>query len=124
RLRTDDNPRARLWEQLMAAAFTAHPYRRPVIGWMADIAAYRVEDAQHWHKQWYAPNNARLVVVGDVDHHEVFKLAEQHFGSIETHELPERRITPEPEQHGLRHVELNAPAELPTLVLAWKAPTI
>src|SRR5690606_28965385 len=63
-------------------------------------------------------------VVGDVDHHEVFKLAEQHFGSIETHELPERRITPEPEQHGLRHVELNAPAELPTLVLAWKAPTI
>lgn len=124
RLRTDDNPRARLWEQLMATAFTAHPYRRPIIGWMEDIAAYRVEDAQRWHEQWYAPNNARLVIVGDVAHQEVFELARTHFGAIEQRPLPDRRITPEPAQHGLRHVELHAPAELPTFALAWKTPTL
>jgi zinc protease len=124
RLRTDDNPRARLWEQLMATAFTAHPYRRPIIGWMHDIENYRVEDARKWHDDWYAPNNARLVIVGDVDHRDVFAMAERHFGTISRRELPERRITEEPEQHGMRHVELHSPAELPALTLAWKAPTL
>lgn len=110
RLRTDDNPRSLVWEQLMAAAWTAHPYRRPVIGWMHDIENYRVEDARRWHEQWYAPNNARLVVVGDVDHREVFAMAERHFGAIDARELPDRRITEEPEQRGLRHVAVRAPS--------------
>ncbi|AUN94324.1 M16 family metallopeptidase [Pseudazoarcus pumilus] len=124
RLRTDDNPRALVWEQLMAAAWAAHPYRRPIIGWMYDIENYRVEDARRWHEHWYAPNNARLVVVGDVDHGEVFAMAERHFGALAARELPARRITEEPEQRGLRHVEVRAPAELPAVTLAWKAPTL
>lgn len=124
RMRTDDNPRARLWEQLMAVTYTAHPYRRPIIGWMGDIERYTVEDARRWHAQWYAPNNARLVVVGDVDHREVFALAEKHYGAIPARALPERRIPDEPPQHGPRQVTVQAPAELPYLALAWHVPTL
>lgn len=124
RMRTDDNPRALLWEQLMATAFNAHPYRRPVIGWMTDIEDYSVEDAQRWHEQWYAPNNARMVVVGDVDHREVFAMAERHFGPIPARALPERRISREPPQRGPREVTVRGPAELPLLALAWHAPSL
>lgn len=124
RMRTDDNPRARLWEQLMAVTYTAHPYRRPIIGWMGDIERYTVEDARRWHAQWYAPNNARLVVVGDVDHREVFALAEKHYGAIPARALPERRIPDEPPQRGPRQVTVQAPAELPYLALAWHVPTL
>jgi len=122
RLRTEDNPHALLFEQLRAAAFQAHPYRRPIIGWMADIAAYKVEDARAWHKNWYTPSNARLVVVGDVDHQQVFEMARRHYGAIAPRELPARRITAEPQQRGQRGVTLRAPAELPFLVLAWQVP--
>lgn len=124
RMRTDDNPRARVWEQLMATAYTAHPYRRPIIGWMGDIEDYTVEDARRWHKAWYAPNNATLVVVGDVDHREVFALAEKHYGALEARTLPERRISREPQQHGTRQVIVEAPAELPAVTLAWHTPTL
>ena len=66
RLRTDDRPRSLVHEQLMATAFTAHPYRNPVIGWMNDLENMRVEDAREFYQRWYTPNNAMLVVVGDV----------------------------------------------------------
>ncbi|MFN3986232.1 MAG: M16 family metallopeptidase [Rhodocyclaceae bacterium] len=124
RLRTDDNPRALVFEQLMATAFQSHPYRRPVIGWMPDIEAYTVDDARHWHDQWYAPNNARLVVVGDVDHQAVFELARQHYGAIPARDLPQLKIPAEPEQRGPRHTVVKAPAELPFIALAWHAPTL
>ncbi|MDX5445683.1 MAG: insulinase family protein [Zoogloeaceae bacterium] len=124
RMRTDDNPRALLWEQLMATAYTAHPYRRPIIGWMGDIESYTVDDARRWHEAWYAPNNARVVVVGDVDHREVFALAEKHYGPIAAKPLPERRISREPQQRGTRQVTVEAPAELPFVTLAWHVPTL
>lgn len=124
RLRTDDNPRSLLFEQLMATAFQAHPYRRPVIGWMPDIAAYTVEDAIDWHKRWYAPGNARLVVVGDVDHQQVFELAREHYGAIPASEIARARIANEPPQRGPRHTIVKAPAELPHLALAWHVPTL
>lgn len=124
RMRTDDNPRSLLWEQLMATAYTAHPYQRPIIGWMGDIESYTVEDARRWHEAWYAPNNARVVVVGDVDHREVFALAEKHYGPIAAKELPERRISREPQQRGTRQVTVEAPAELPHITLAWHTPTL
>jgi zinc protease len=98
RLRTDDQPRALVFEQLMATAFQAHPYRRPVIGWMPDLDTMRAEDARAWHRNWYTPNNARLVVVGDVDHKAVFELARTHYGAVAARTLPDRRITGEPEQ--------------------------
>ena len=124
RLRTDDNPHGLMFEQLMATAWQAHPYRRPVIGWMTDIEEYRLADAQRWYDQWYTPNNATLVVVGDVDHAEVFAMAEDHYGAIAAREVPERRISREPEQRGTRHTTVAAPAELGLLALAWHAPTL
>lgn len=124
RLRTDDNPHALVFEQLMATAFQGHPYRRPIIGWMSDIEAYTLADAQRWYDDWYAPNNAKLVVVGDVDHEAVFELARQHYGPIAKRELPARRITDEPAQLGPRHTVVRAPAELPFIALSWRVPTL
>ncbi|MCE1186932.1 MAG: insulinase family protein, partial [Rhodocyclales bacterium] len=72
RLRTDDKPRGMVVEQLMATAFQAHPYRRPIIGWMSDLDHMTAQDARDWYKRWYAPNNATVVVVGDVDYKQVF----------------------------------------------------
>jgi zinc protease len=124
RLRTDDNPRALVFEQLMATVFQAHPYRRPIIGWMTDIEDYKLADAQAWYDDWYIPNNARLVVVGDVDHQAVFELARLHYGVIAAGERPTRHISREPEQRGPRHTIVRAPAELPFFALAWHAPTL
>ncbi|MDX5411161.1 MAG: insulinase family protein [Thauera sp.] len=124
RLRTDDQPRALVFEQLMATAFQAHPYRRPVIGWMTDLQAMQPADARAWYERWYAPNNAWLVVVGDVDHREVFRDAEQHYGKLEARPLPARRISTEPAQRGPRSAVVKAPAELPYLAMAWQVPAL
>ncbi|MDR2881427.1 MAG: insulinase family protein [Azoarcus sp.] len=124
RLRTDDRPRALVFEQLMATVFQAHPYRHPVIGWMTDLEAMTAEDARIWYRNWYAPNNAVLVVVGDVDHRAVFKLARQHYGTIKSAKLPMRRISNEPKQIGPRSVIVRAPAELAYLAMAWRVPSL
>ena len=124
RLRVDDNPRALVMEQLMASAFQAHPYRRPIIGWMPDIESYTKADAQAWYDDWYAPNNAWMVVVGDVDHKEVFQLAEALYGQVPQRELPELHISTEPEQRGIRHSTVRAPADLPFIALAWHVPAL
>lgn len=124
RLRTDDDPQARVYEALNAAAFTAHPYRRPIIGWMDDLQNMRWQDARDWYRAWYAPNNAYVVVVGDVDHQEVFRLAEQTYGKHLAKPLPIRKPQKEPAQDGMRRVTLKAPAQLPYLLMAWKAPRL
>ncbi|MCX8017405.1 MAG: insulinase family protein, partial [Rhodocyclaceae bacterium] len=124
RLRTEDNPQARVHEALLAAAFMAHPYRRPVIGWMDDLKNMRWQDAHEWYRAWYAPNNAYVVVIGDVDHREVFRLAEQTYGRHKARPLPVRKPQNEPEQTGPRRVTVKAPGELPYLLMAWKAPKL
>ena len=124
RLRTDDNPHALVHEALNSVIFQAHPYRRPIIGWMDDLEHMTWQDARDWYRQWYAPNNAYVVVVGDVDHREVFRLAQQYYGPLKAHALPERKPQNEPEQVGLRRVSVKAPAELPYLAMAWKAPKL
>ncbi|MCL2874846.1 MAG: insulinase family protein [Betaproteobacteria bacterium] len=124
RLRTDDRPRALVHEQLMATIFQVHPYHHPIIGWMADLVTMTAEDTREWYRNWYAPNNATLVVVGDVDHQAVFKLARQHYGTIKSTELPIRRISIEPGQTGPRSVVVRAPAELPYLAMAWRVPSL
>jgi zinc protease len=124
RLRTDDQPRALVYEQIAATAFQAHPYRRPVIGWMTDLDTMRPQDARDWYRRWYTPNNAYLVVVGDVDHKAVFRLAAQHYGKLAAGELPARRISAEPEQRGPRDTVVKAPAELPYFAMAWHVPAL
>lgn len=124
RLRTDDNPQARVHEALNSTIFQAHPYRRPIIGWMDDLEHMTWQDARDWYRQWYAPNNAYVVVVGDVDHREVFRLARKYYGGHKSKALPERKPQNEPEQAGMRRVSVKAPAKLPYLSMAWKAPKL
>ncbi|MDR0576023.1 MAG: insulinase family protein [Candidatus Accumulibacter sp.] len=124
RLRTDDQPPAALFEQLRAAAFQAHPYRAPVIGWMSDLEAMTARDARDWYERWYVPNNAHVVIVGDVDHEEVFRLAEKHYGPLAARPLPERKPQTEPAQAGVRRIAFKAPADLPVLLMAYKTPTL
>ena len=124
RLRTEDNPEARVYEALNAAAFTAHPYRRPIIGWMDDLQSMTWQDARDWYRAWYAPNNAYVVVAGDVDHREVFKLAEQTYGKHKAQALPTRKPQNEPLQQGVRRVTIKAPAQLPYILMAWKTPKL
>jgi zinc protease len=124
RMRTDDKPRALLYEQLMAAAYTVSAYKWPIIGWMNDLENMTWQDARDWYRQWYAPNNAYVVVVGDVDHREVFRLAQKFYGPHKAKALPERKPQNEPEQAGVRRVTVKAPAKLPYLAMAWKAPKL
>jgi len=124
RLRTDDNPQALVHEAMNAAAFMEHPYRRPVIGWMADLQHMRYRDAQDWYRRWYAPNNAFVVVVGDVDHDAVFSLAEKYYGAIKRHALPKEAPFAEPKQLGIKRLTIKAPAKLAYLSMAWKVPKL
>ena len=124
RLRTDDKPQALVYEQLMASAYQAHPYRRPVIGWMDDLQNMTAQDARDWYQRWYAPNNAVLVVVGDVEPTEVLKLAQRYFGAIKPHPLPGRKPQAEPAQTGVKRVAVKAPAKLPYLAMAYHAPVL
>lgn len=96
--RTDNNPGALLSEQLSAAQFLAHPYGIPIIGWRNEIEKLTTQDAIDWYKKYYAPNNAILVVAGDVDAQEVFDLAKKFYGPAKPIELPERIRRQEPPQ--------------------------
>ena len=124
RLRTDDQPGSMLNEQLHAVAFQAHPYRRPVIGWMNDLENMTVEDAKDWYNTWYVPNNATMVVVGDVDHKQVFKWAESYYGGMPPGTLPKRKPRDEPAQVGVRRLTVKAPADLPEVTMVFKTPSI
>lgn len=124
RMRTDDNPQSKLFEQMNATAFQAHPYRRPIIGWMSDLENMTAADAKAWYDTWYVPNNAYVVVSGDVDHEQVFALAREHYGKLEGRALPPRKGQIEPRQEGPRRITVKAPAELPVLVLGYKAPIL
>ena len=124
RMRTDDKPQSVLYERLMAAAFQSHPYGRPIIGWMNDLENMTAEDARDWYERWYAPNNATLVVAGDVDTEAVIALAKRHFGVLPVRQLPPRKPQQEPEQLGIKRMVVKAPAKVPYLLMAWHAPTL
>lgn len=124
RWRTEDKPQSLVYEQFQSVAYQAHPYGRPVIGWMNDLEQMTVEDARTWYKRWYGPNNATLVVVGDVSPKEVLKLAKKYFGPLKAHALPVRKVQSEPEQHGERRVTVKAPAKLPYLLMGYHAPVL
>ncbi|MBX3652997.1 MAG: insulinase family protein [Ramlibacter sp.] len=124
RMRTEDQPRALLHEQLNATAFVASPYHRPVVGWMSDLDAMTPTDARAFFHQWYTPANAALVVAGDVRADEVQRLAQRYYGAIPSRVLPARKPREEPPQAGLRRIEFKAPAEQAYLALAFKVPQL
>ncbi|MDB5775145.1 MAG: peptidase [Herbaspirillum sp.] len=124
RWRTDDQPSGMLREAQNAAAFVANPYHHPIVGWMDDLQHMSVADVKAWYDRWYAPNNAVLVVAGDVDAQQVRKLAEKYFGTIASKKMPAFKPQKEPVQNGLRRVVVKAPAENPYVSLAFKVPTL
>jgi zinc protease len=124
RLRTEDSPDSLTYEQFNATAFMISPYRNPVIGWMHDIVSLQASDLRHWYQQWYIPNNATLVVAGDVDPQRVFELAKTYFGPLKAGELPATKTPGEIPQQGERRIVLKAPAELPYVMLGYKVPVL
>lgn len=124
RLRTEDKARALVHEHMMAAALTASPARAPVIGWMSDLEAMTVDDARDWYRSWYTPDNALLVVVGDVEPESVWRLAVDTYGRIPARGTPARKPQREPAQRGVRRVEVKAPAENPYVLMAFRVPKL
>ena len=127
RLRTDDQAHSLVYEKLMSVAYQAHPYRRPIIGWMNDLENMNVQDAQEWYERWYAPNNAVLVVVGDVDPERVYFLAKKYYGKINSRPivpLSLRKPQKEPVQKGIKRLVVKAPAKMPYLIMGYHAPAL
>ncbi len=124
RWRTEDKPQSKVNEQFQATAFKAHPYARPVVGWMNDLENMTAADAREWYRTWYAPNNATIVVVGDVKTADVLKLAKQYFGALKPRILPMRKPQTEPAQIGERRVVVKAPGKLPYLTMGFHVPTL
>ncbi|QKT03272.1 insulinase family protein [Ectothiorhodospiraceae bacterium 2226] len=124
RLRTEDNARALTFEHFRATAFTSSPYRQPVIGWMDDLDNMTVADLHTWYRRFYVPNNAILVVAGDVDPQAVFNLAELHFGRHARGDLPEIKPRTEAPPRGPRRSVVRAPAELPYVLIGYHVPTL
>jgi zinc protease len=122
-LRVDDNNQGFLAEQVQAAAFVAHPYRFPTIGWPADIQSWRMQDLQRFFRTYYAPNNQTLVLAGDLDPEEVFALARRYFEPI-PRQAPATPVTErEPEQRQERRIVLERKGQTPLLQHAYKAPS-
>jgi zinc protease len=127
RLRTDDQPHALVYEKMMSVAYQSHPYRRPIVGWMNDLENMTVDDAQEWYDRWYAPNNAVLVVVGDVDPKKVFSLAQKYYGEIKSRPIASlalRKPQTEVTQAGIKRLQVKAPAKMPYLVMGYHAPVL
>ncbi|MGQ0664048.1 MAG: M16 family metallopeptidase [Pseudomonadota bacterium] len=102
----DNNPRSRLREQVRAALYLNHPYGRPIIGWEHEIRGLTTADAIEWYRRFYAPNNAVLIVAGDITAAELRPLAEKYYGAIPARAVPERARPQEPPHQSPRRVEL------------------
>ncbi len=122
RLRTDDKPTALTYERFNAVAYTNSPYRRPIIGWMEDLDTLTIDDIRRWYKTWYAPNNATLVVAGDVQAGEVYRLAKQYFGPLSVSEIPPTKPRREAKQYGTQRLTVEVPAKIPYIIMGYKAP--
>jgi zinc protease len=124
RLRTDDKPSAKAYERFKAMAYPASGYHTPTIGWMADLERMKVEELRHWYQAWYVPNNATLVVVGDVQPDEVKTLAERYFGQIPRRDVPPSKIPMELAEPGERQITLHVAAQMPSLMYGFNVPSL
>jgi zinc protease len=120
RLRVDDNNIGRLQEQVQAAAFTAHPYGIPTIGWPSDIEGWTLQDLKTFFASYYAPNNCTLVLVGDIEPKQALALARQYFESIPSQPAPAVVRTREPSQQGERRIFIQGTAQNPLLQVAYR----
>ena len=124
RLRTEDNPVSALAEVANAVAYTVHPYRRPVIGWMEDIQNLTRQDLLDYYRTYYSPNNAFIVVTGDFSSEEILPKIKAAYGKISSGPVPPKLRVQEPAQKGERRVILKKDAELPFLLMFYHAPNL
>jgi len=124
RLRTTDQPAADLLEQVSATAYTAHPYGWPVVGWMNDLEALTLEDVKHYRHLYYAPNNAILIIAGDVNPETLLPKIRSTFGVIQADPPPPPVTAKEPPQRGERRITLKRPAALPVYMAAYHVPNL
>jgi zinc protease len=123
-MRVEDQPESRLQERFNAIAYDVNPYRRPVIGWQKDIESYQLSELQTWYNQWYSPNNATLVVVGDVQPEAVFAVAKEKFASLPSRQMGTNKssqsLLPVGEKRLIVHDEK---AKIQSLIMGYAVPS-
>lgn len=124
RLRTEDNPTALAYERFNAAAYQSSPYHHPVIGWQDDLENLNNADLRAWYRKWYAPNNATLVVVGDVEPNKVLALAKKYFGPLKPSDLGTLKPRREIEPVGERRIIVKRPAEVSYMMMGYRVPSL
>ena len=120
----ENDPDQLLDQEVTATAFKAHPYRHPTIGWLTDLQTMTRDDLYGYYQRYYLPNNATVVIVGDVDTDEALRKVEQHFGPIPAGPLPSRLRTVEPEQSGERRLTIRKEGTTAYLKLAYHVPGV
>jgi len=124
RLRTEDKPENKVYERFMETAFPGHPYGRPIIGWMHDLENLEVADLERWYRRYYAPNNAILVVAGDVNPDDVIDAARRYYGAIPADVVESPGMPAVPPQKETRRITVQAPANVPYLIMGFHVPAV
>ncbi len=124
RMRTDDNPSGLAYERFLALAHPASSYSIPTVGWMQDLERMTLDDLRQWHQRWYAPNNATLVIVGDVQAEEVQALVERRFAPIPARPVPQAKLPLELAEAGARRSTQYLKTRLPSLLLGFNVPAL
>src|SRR3989475_9208075 len=120
----ENDPDQLLDQEVTATAFKAHPYRHPTIGWLSDLQTMTRDDLYGYYRRYYIPNNATLVIVGDVDTDEALRRVDEHFGRIPPGAEPPRMLTTEPEQTGERRVTIRRASTTGYLKVGYHAPAV
>lgn len=124
RQRTDDNPRAQAFERFRWISYPTSHYRQPVIGHMKTLNNIQLSDVKKWYRDWYSPNNAILVIVGDVDVQEALVQVQKYFGDIPARPTPSRNDVLEFERLGYRHMEIESNVQVPNLYMTWNVKSL
>jgi len=124
RVRTDDNPVSLLREAFHATAYQTSNYHSPIVGWKSDIENLKVDDIANWYNSWYAPNNAILVIIGDIDPEPTLELVKKYFSPLKSRVIPTPPYRPEVKQLGKKQLVVKRPAKSPMIMLGYKVPSL
>ncbi len=124
RQRTEDNPRSRAFERFKWISYPTSHYRQPVIGHMKTLNNIQLNDVKQWYKTWYTPNNAILVVVGDVESEQALLQVQKYFADTPSRATPQRNDVLEFEHLGYRHMEINTDVQVPNLYMTWNVKSL
>ena len=124
RQRTEDNPRSRAFERFKWISYPTNHYRQPVIGHMKTLNNIQLNDVKQWYKTWYTPNNAILVIVGDVESEQALLQVQKYFADTPSRVTPQRNDVHEFEHLGYRHMEINTDVQVPNLYMTWNVKSL